>query len=286
MVAEGNTYFKLKMSTVTFDRFSAFIQGELGIKMGRNKQVMLQSRLMKRLRRLGLRSYEEYYDYLFSDEGHESEIPYFVHQVTTNKTDFFREPSHFSYLTEHALLPLLLENRSNRKKHLRVWSAACSTGEEVYTLAMVLAEYDQMRDAMDFSVMGTDISTKVLKSAAEGVFDDAKIHPIPIQMKKKYLLRAKDRNKTLVRITPELRTKTSFKWINLQGDSLDIKRKQDIIFCRNVIIYFNRATQEKVISGLCRHLFPGGYLFMGHSETLSGFDLPLSQVATTVYRKL
>lgn len=286
MTAEGNSLFKPRMSTETFERFSAYIQSELGIKMGPNKQVMLQSRLMKRLRSLGIGTYEEYYDYLFSDEGHQNEIPYFVHQVTTNKTDFFREPAHFSYLKEHALPLLMLENRYNRQKPLQVWSAACSTGEEVYTLAMILSEYDQLREALEYHVIGSDISPEVLKKAAEGIYEEAKIQPIPEVMKKKYLMRSRDKTKKLVRIVPELRAKTSFKWFNLRAESDRMKRKVDVIFCRNVIIYFERSTQEQVIGRLCNHLFSGGYLFMGHSETLGGFRLPLRQVATTVYRKI
>lgn len=286
MVVEGDSYFTLRMSAELFDRFSDYIQQELGIKMGRNKHVMLQSRLLKRLRRLGFSTYEEYYEYLFSKEGHQKEIPFFVHQVTTNKTDFFREPSHFSYLTEHALSCLMRENNYTRSKPLRVWSAACSTGEEVYTLAMVLAEYQYAYGQIDFSVLGTDISPKVLKKAAEGIYEDSRVLSVPLQMKKRYLLRSKDRERKLVRIVPELREKTSFEWINLRDESFDLNRKVDVIFCRNVLIYFDRSTQEQVVQRLCSHLFPGGYLFMGHSETLSGFDLPLQQVATTIYKKI
>ncbi len=273
------------MRDETFDLFSSFIQDELGIKMSKNKQVMLQARLMKRLRALGIPSYEEYYEYLFSEEGHDSELPFFVHQVTTNKTDFFREPAHFQYMYEHALPTLMQENDYSWKKPLRVWSSACSTGEEPYTLAMVLADYADLTLTYNYHILATDISPTVLQTAAQGVYESSKVDPVPYNLRKKYLLRAKDKNKKIVRIVPELRYKINFKWINLKAQTLHIDKMMDIIFCRNVIIYFSRPTQEKVINNLCRQLKTGGYLFMGHSETLSGFDLPIQQVATTIYRK-
>ena len=274
------------MSGETFDRFSSFIEEELGIKMGRNKQVMLQARLMKRLRVLGFESYEEYFDYLFSDEGHRHELPFFVHQVTTNKTDFFREPAHYEHLTSSVLPTLLRENNYSVRRPLRVWSAACSTGEEPYTLAMVLSDYAGTHSHFEYSILATDISPTVLQQAKQGVYENGKIEPIPLPLRKKYLLRSKDNKKNKVRICPELRDKLHFKWLNLKRGNYDIQERMDIIFCRNVIIYFNRAIQEIVLTNLVGQLLKGGYIFMGHSETLSGFTLPLRQIASTVYRKI
>lgn len=273
------------MKPETFDRFSDFIQEVLGIKMGANKQVMLQARLMKRLRALSLKSYEEYYAYLFSEEGQQRELPFFVHQVTTNKTDFFREPAHYEHLVRSVLPNLLRENNYTFQRPLRVWSSACSTGEEPYTLAMVLAEYAETHLLPDFSILATDISSEVLRHAAEGVYDESRIAPIPFPLQKKYLMRSKDPHKKQVRIVPELRARVRLQWLNLKAQQYDIHERMDIIFCRNVIIYFSRETQDAVLNRMCTHLHSGGYLFMGHSETLSGFALPLTQVATTVYRK-
>jgi len=274
------------MSAETFNLFSEYIQQELGIKMHKNKQVMLQARLMKRLRALGMGTYEEYYDYLFSDDGHDNELPHFVHQVTTNKTDFFREPAHFQYMVEKALPTLINENSYSWRNPLRIWSSACSTGEEPYTLAMVMADYSELQQQINFSILATDISPAVLQTAAQGIYDSAKIDPVPHYIRRKYLLRSKEKNNNLVRITPELRSKVRFQWVNLKGDTFNIDNQMDIIFCRNVIIYFSRETQQLVIGNLCKQLRTGGYLLMGHSETLSGFSLPLEQVATTIYRKI
>ncbi|MFZ5799308.1 MAG: CheR family methyltransferase [Thermodesulfobacteriota bacterium] len=273
------------MRPETFARFSEYIQDALGIKMGGNKQVMLQARLMKRLRALDLKTYEQYYDYLFSEEGQKSELPLFVHQVTTNKTDFFREPAHYTHLTQSVLPALLRENVFSFHHPLRVWSSACSTGEEPYTLAMVLNDFAESQPLPDFRILATDISPAVLQHAAQGVYDEARVSTVPFPLQKKYLMRSRDPQKKLVRIVPELRAKVNFQWLNLMGQPYDIAERQDIIFCRNVIIYFSRQTQETVLAHMCDHLVSGGYLFMGHSETLSGFSLPLRQVATTVYRK-
>ena len=185
------------MSAETFDLFSEYIQKELGIKMHQNKQVMLQARLMKRLRALGMGSYEEYYEYLFSNDGHDNELPHFVHQVTTNKTDFFREPAHFQYMVEHALPTLINENSYSWRNPLRIWSSACSTGEEPYTLAMVMADYAELQQQINFSILATDISPTVLQTAAQGVYEGAKVDPVPHHIRRKYLLRSKDRNKEL-----------------------------------------------------------------------------------------
>lgn len=273
------------MSEETFGLFSDFIQEELGIKMLKNKQVMLQARLMKRLRALGISTYEEYYDYLFSDDGHDIELPFFVHQVTTNKTDFFREPAHFQYMYEHALPSLINENNYSWRTPLRIWSSASSTGEEPYTLAMVLADYAQQTLPINYNILATDISPTVLQTAAQAVYDSSKVDPVPYNLKRRYLLRSKDKSKNVVRIVPELRSRVNFRWVNLKAQNLNIDKMMDIIFCRNVIIYFSRPTQEMVVGNLCKQLKIGGYLFMGHSETLSGFNLPLEQVATTIYRK-
>lgn len=274
------------MNDKTFRRLSSFIHEELGIKMGPAKQIMLQSRLMKRLRTLKIGSYDQYCDYLFSPDGFRDELPLFIHQVTTNKTDFFREPAHYVYLVEQALPTLTREFGTDRQRPLRLWSSACSTGEEPYTLAMVLAEYALSAPGFTFDILGTDISPEVLDTAVQGIYDEEKIEPVPFNLKRKYLLRSRDRKKNLIRIAPEIRSRVRFQWANLKSSLTGITKMVDIIFCRNVIIYFDRPTQQLVLGNLCERLKPGGYIFMGHSETLGGLTLPLRPVALTVYRKI
>ena len=273
------------MSDAIFKHFSAYIYEEMGIKMSDNKRVMLQARLLKRIRILKLPSFEAYHDYLFSPAGNQNELADFVHEVTTNKTDFFREPNHFTYLIDQALPTLFREGRSMFHNPLRVWSSACSTGEEPYTLAMFLHDYGTRNQGFSYTVLATDISTTVLREAQKAIYDERRIAPVPAPMKKKYILRSKNKESQEVRIVPELRSHVEFRWTNLKAPKLAATEKMDVIFCRNVIIYFDQPTQELVLNNLCNHLLPGGFVFMGHSENLNGLRIPLTQVAPTIYRK-
>ncbi|MEW6669070.1 MAG: protein-glutamate O-methyltransferase [Thermodesulfobacteriota bacterium] len=273
------------MSHKTFSRLAAFIHSELGIKMPDMKRPMLQGRLQKRLRHLGIASFDDYAEYFFSPEGMKREVPHLIDAVTTNKTDFFREPRHYDILVR-VVLPCMVESRSmGVPRRLNVWSAACSTGEEPYTLAMVLSEFGERIPGFRFCILATDISSKVLEEAMRGIYEEERIEPVPPVMRKKYLLRGKGDNKGLVRIVPELRSLVRFQRLNLMDKDYGIRDPMDIVFCRNVIIYFDRPTQSKVLNSLVGHLKPGGYLFMGHSETLNGLEVPLVPIALTVYRK-
>jgi len=277
-----NKIMSAMLTEKDFTRLSRFIHSECGIKMPVPKKVMLEARLKKRLRSLGLESYEEYCDFLFSPEGMEHERVFMINVVTTNKTDFFREPGHFEYLLQNALPELMRLCGTGTR---RIWSAGCSTGEEPYTLAMVLSEFAARSPGFNFSLLATDISTSVLEKAVRGVYKEERVEAIPQEFKRKYFMRSKDRGKGLVRVVPELRALVKFRRLNFLDHDFGMRELQDIIFCRNVIIYFDRSTQEKVLGRLCKHLIPGGYLFMGHSETLSSLDLPLVSVGSMVYRK-
>jgi chemotaxis protein methyltransferase CheR len=250
------------------------------------KKTMLEARLVKRMRMLNFSSFGEYCAYLFSPEGGANEIVHMIDAVTTNKTDFFREPQHFDYLVNRALPELIDSTGAGMRRTLMVWSAACSSGEEPYTLAMVLEEYARNRPGFNFMVLATDISTKMLDKGKAAIYEEERIVPVPMDMRRRYLMRGKDPKKKEVRIAPGLRGKVRFRWLNFMDDDFGLRENMDIIFCRNVLIYFDRATQEKVVRHLCKHLCPGGYLFTGHSETLSGMNLPLKAVANTVSRRV
>jgi chemotaxis protein methyltransferase CheR len=273
------------MTEKEFFAFSKLIYSECGIKMPPTKKTMLKTRLMKRLRSLGMDSFSCYYEYVSSPNGRSEELWSLIDVVSTNKTDFFREPSHFDYLVQNALPALLETHGPGNLKRIRIWSAGCSSGEEPYTLAIVMSEYSQKIRGLKFSILSTDISTKVLDKAVVGIYEHEKVLPIPMALKKKYLMRSKDKNKDFVRFTPEIRSLIKFRRLNLMENDFQIREPMQIIFCRNVIIYFDRPTQEAVLSRICRHLIPGGYLFVGHSETLSGLNLPLVPLSNTVYRK-
>lgn len=244
---------------------------------------MLQGRLHRRLVALNLNGFKAYCDYLFSAEGQRSELIPMIDLVTTNKTDFFREAVHFEYLTKNVLPAFLKESIG---KAFKIWSAGCSTGEEPYTMAMVLNEFADGNPVFNYSILGTDISTRALESAVTAVYAEEKVQPVPLILKRKYLLKSKNNQNKTVRIIPQLRSKLSFDRLNfIDGDFSSIP-VFDVVFCRNVLIYFDRETQEKVIKRLCSKIEKGGFLFLGHSESISGMDLPLQQVHPTIFKRV
>ena len=270
------------LSGADFRRLASFIESELGIRMPESKRVMLESRLAKRIRQLGFESYSKYVDYVFSESGKSSELINMIDAVTTNKTDFFREPDHFDYLLD-TIIPAM--SREGARSPKRFWSAGCSTGEEPYTLAMVLEEHRIRDPAFSYSIFASDLSSQVLAKAAEAVYRDEQIDPIPMSFKKKYLLRSKDRRQGLVRICPELRSKVHFSRLNFMDSQYVVDGPFEVVFCRNVIIYFERRVQEEILRKLSVHIRSGGYLMLGHSETIAGMALPIHSVAPTIYRK-
>jgi chemotaxis protein methyltransferase CheR len=274
------------LSDQDFLRISQFIHRQIGIYLPVAKKTLLEGRLRKRMRSTNISSLSDYCNYLFTTKGITEEVSQMVNAVTTNKTDFFREDFHFKYLAEKALPELIKKQGNSAYRSVLAWSAACSTGEEPYTLAMVLHDLATRSFAFDFSVLATDISSQVLEKAELAVYEAEKIEPIPMEMRKKYLLKSKDPSKNVFRVVPELRQKVDFRRMNLVADRYNMPEGIHMIFCRNVLIYFDLPTQERVIRQLCHHLAPGGYLFMGHSETINNMDVPLTGMAPTVYRKV
>ena len=268
-----------------FHRFSGLIYESVGIKMPPAKKTMLEARLQKRLKALGIATFEEYSDYVFSLEGRTTEMVHLIDVVTTNKTDFFREPGHFDFMVKTALPNILAVRGDASREPVRIWSAGCSTGEEPYTLAMVLSEFAAGRPDFRVAITASDICTQVLQTAKTAIYPEERTDPIPLNLKKKYLMRSREKSKSLVRISPRLRSLVNFRRINFMDDDLGITEKMDIIFCRNVVIYFDKPTQQTLMRKFYKQLKPGGYFFIGHSETLSGLDVNFKAVASTVYRK-
>jgi chemotaxis protein methyltransferase CheR len=269
-----------------FLRLSRFIESRIGIKMPQAKRVMVEARLRRRLRALAIDSYHDYVAYLFSPEGQREEVVHLLDAVTTNKTDFFREAVHFDLLREVFLPRLILEGRVAPRSPLRAWSAGCATGEEPYTLAMVLAEFARENPGFDFSILGSDVSSLALATAEQGVYDVDRVVPVPDPLRKRYLMRSKDPSRRLVRIVPELREKVRFRRINLMDAELGLRESFQVVFLRNVLIYFERPLQEELVRKVCGHLAVGGYLFVGHSETLMNMALPLVQMSQMVYQRI
>lgn len=268
-----------ELSEASYQAFSEYITKALGIQMHRDKRPLLQGRLAKRLRVLGLRNLDQYKDYLFTSENGEDELSEFINLVTTHKTDFMREPQHFHFLA-NSLLPSMSTNG------VRLWSAGCSTGEEAYSMAMVCAEHQAKSPGFSFSILGTDVSVSVLATARAAVYSEEAVSPIPLAWRQKYLLRSKNREKQLVKIGPELRSKVNFRCLNFMDAHYRMNSAFDVVFFRNVMIYYGKETQRFVLHRICENIKPGGCLFVGHTESITGVDIPLEKVSTAVYRRL
>lgn len=271
-----------RISKRNFDKLARFIYDYSGIKMPPTKLTMLEGRLRRRLRATRHASFDDYCDFLFNEDGLEQETVYLIDVVTTNKTDFFREAKHFEYM-QMVALPALADSGL---RTIRTWSSACSTGAEPYTMAMVLAEFVENRSDVSYNVLATDLSTDVLQTARKGIYAEDLVAPVPRDLQKKYVMVAKQQGRREVRISPKLRSRVGFARMNLMDEKYPIGDMMHLIFCRNVLIYFDKQTQAGVLTRLCNCLAKGGYMFIGHSESITGFDLPLKQVSNTVFQRI
>ncbi len=272
------------ISALDYTHLSTLIYDVAGIVLGPAKKTMLEGRIRRRLKELAIPTYREYCRFLFSDRGQKEELVPLIDVVTTNKTDFFREPKHFDFLTG-TMLPELIRGAGSRRP-LLIWSAGCSSGEEPYTLAIVLSEFEQTHPGFSFRILATDVSTAVLKKAALGIYSTEVIRPVVPALQVRYFMRGREAGSNRVRVVPELRRLVEFRRLNFMNSDYGLSEKVDAIFCRNVIIYFDRPTQQRILEKLTRYLLPGGYLFLGHAETLHELDLPVIQVAPALYRRV
>jgi len=268
------------------DELSNFIERNYGIQMPVSKKTMLQSRLQKRAMQLGYASIKEYVRYFFSSVGQQNEIDHFATIVSTHKTEFFREIDHFEIL-KSIILPELLDNDIGLSSPMMFWSSASSTGEEIYSIILTVYHYFLRNNyaGYNFKVIGTDISENIAAFAHKGIYSDSALSTIPFDYHP-YIMRSKDTNRRAIRIVPELRKYADFRQQNLIDSQYKIQKGIHVIFCRNVLIYFDRNVQETILRKLVNLLAPGGFLLIGHSESLSGMDLPLELVRMTVYRKV
>ena len=271
-----------RLSSRNFDALARYIYDYSGIKMPVTKITMLEGRLRRRLRATGIASFNDYCDYLFKHDGIEAESIYLIDAVTTNKTDFFREPKHFEYMEQVALPELAAAGH----KRIRLWSSACSTGAEPYTMAMVMQEFADSNPGVDYRILATDLSTEVLQAARRGIYPRDMVIPVSSDMRRKYVMTPREATRSDVRVHPKLRSAIGFARLNLMDSAYKVGDPMHMIFCRNVLIYFDKPTQAKVLSRLCDCLLPGGYLYVGHSETVTGISLPVRQVANTVFKKI
>jgi len=265
-------------------RVSDFIGSEVGIQLPEAKRTLVESRLSKRLRVLGFSDFKSYLDHTLESSEGELEKLQLIDVLTTNKTSFYREPDHFDYLVEHAV-PEIEKRNPGARREVKIWCAGCSSGEESYTLSIELNELAAQQNNVSFNIIATDISHSCLSKASRGIYTDRQATSIPVELRKKYLLRSKNSDEGLVQMGPKLRHRIKFKSLNLMDARFDVPKDMDVIFCRNVMIYFNNKLREELVAKFESHLTKGGYLFVGHSESLNGIKTQLEQVAPMVYQK-
>jgi chemotaxis protein methyltransferase CheR len=265
-----------------FRFFQELVLNESGIHLGAKNRAMLIARLWKRLRALDLTSFSAYYRLVKKDPV---EMVHMLDCICTNETHFFREPTAFTCLRERVFPEwIAAANEGKRNRTIRVWSAACSTGEEPYSLAMTLLTHFPEEAGWKIEVLGTDLSTKVLSRASCGIWTAEKISAVPAEYQRRFLLKGFGPDKGKYKAADELRRVVRFQRLNLNQDNYDIFGPFDLIFCRNVIIYFQWETKLRVINQLGNHLAPQGYLFLGHAESVHGVSERLESVAPKVFR--
>jgi chemotaxis protein methyltransferase CheR len=253
------------------------------IKLGSDKQALLSSRLTKRLRSIGLSSFDEYCAVLRSPQS-QDEIEELLDLISTNHTRFYREPDHFDYLIAK-ILPPLIPTLTARRSPLRVWSAASSSGEEPYTLAIVLSEFLRAFPAVDWQICASDISKRVLIAAKQGVYRMDAVEPVPPDLLKRYFQKGFGAQEGKCRVRSELRDKVRYERINLFQHEYPIPLQQHVIFCRNVMIYFDIQSREQAVKRMSHYLAPGGFLIVGHSESLMGINHGLKSIQQGIYQK-
>lgn len=278
-----DAFFSAPLSPEAYQTLVALVYQHSRIRLGTDKQPMLANRLRRRLRELKLDSFDAYCARLQSRDGPD-EIGHLVDLISTNHTRFFREPEHFTFLTRR-ILPVLGARSAADRSPLRLWSAAASSGEEPYTLAMVLAEYHRDHPATDWQVDASDISQRMLDQARRGVYRMEAAQSLPPDMLRRYFQRGVGIQEGTCRVKAELRERVRFHRINLFQTDYPVPHGLHVIFCRNVMIYFDLPSREIVIQRLSRHLTPGGHLIIGHSESLMGVRHDLETVGQGIYRR-
>lgn len=255
------------------------------INLGPSKKELVMARLSKRLRALGLSSYRDYIQLLQTHHG-KDEMTNLIDSISTNHTYFFREPQHFDFLLNEVLPKICQPTPGNFGKTLRVWSAATSTGEEPYSIALLLDDYLKASRSWNWRILCTDISTKVLKKAQDGVFAAEKVDKIRPEWLNSYFERIPGEMGDSYRASMALRRRMQFISLNLLAPSYPFVEQFQVIFCRNVMIYFDKPTQQELVQKLSKHLEPGGYLIIGHAESLTGVSHDLKLIKPSIYRKV
>jgi chemotaxis protein methyltransferase CheR len=272
------------LTPADYEAVRKLVYDQCGINLGPSKSQLVRARLGKIVRRGGFPSYSAYLEHVRADASGEA-LSGLLDAISTNTTHLFRESKHFDFLA--AQLNTWLADRAWRRARnlIRIWSAACSSGEEPYSIAMVAREVLRDVAGLDVRILATDISTRVLRKAQLGIFDESRADAVPANLRQRYLRRVTHEGPPALQAAEEIRDLIRFARFNLMSPTYPFRHAFDIIFCRNVMIYFDRPTQETLVNKFWRHLHEGGFLLIGHSESLSNLQHPYTYVEPTVYRR-
>ena len=272
----------IELNDTDFGKISRLIYDQCGIHLNEGKKELVKARLEKRVRKGGFKSFRDYYDYVLQDPSGQ-EMICLLDSISTNFTGFFREKKHFDAL-QSDILPDLMARKKGRTNRLRFWSAACSSGEEVYSIAMTLLEAITNLQEWDLLILATDISTKVLKTAASGIYPCERVQAIPAALLRKYFLKGEGCWRDHVKVKDSVKRYIRFERLNLI-EPFPFEDPFDCIFLRNVMIYFDKKTQTDLVNRFHACLGKDGYLIVGHSESLTGIEHSFKYVSPTIYRK-
>jgi len=266
-------------STEDFEALRKLVKQITGINLSDQKHELVYGRLARRLRVLQLQSFAQYREILAQDGG--KEIAQFCNAITTNLTAFFREPHHFDYLRDQVLTPMV---NSAATRRLRIWSAGCSTGEEPYSIAMTILETLPDLRRWDVRILATDLDSDVLERGRRGLYTEERLKNLTLQRRARFFRERRDRGGLCYEVTPELQSLITFKQLNLMHP-LPMRGPLDAIFCRNVVIYFDKETQRELFARVAQLQQPGNLLFLGHSESLFKVSEQYALIGKTVYRR-
>jgi len=277
----------IHISDELFLKLGNLITERYGIKMPPEKKIMFQSRMQRRLLELEINSFDEYAKMLLNADLDSPELSVLADYISTNKTDFFRENDHFEFISDH-IIPEFLNIKFNFKEpKLKIWSAGCSNGQEAYSIAITLEEYIRLKKMpINYSILATDISVRMLKNATEAIYPISSMDVISLDLKHRYFLKSKNQKDEKVRVIKDLRDKVSPAYLNLMDDNYLLKDEFDVVFLRNTLIYFNHQVQQNVLTKVLNTIKIGGYLIIGHSESLINMSLPIRSIAPSIYVKI
>lgn len=287
-MSSANAYLlsqgSMPLGDLEFKLFRELIFEKSGINLHEGKKELLRTRLGSRIRAKDLSSFKDYYDLIQKDKT-DIELMGLLDAISTNLTSFYREVKHFHFLENNIIPEILARGSRSNNKMLRCWSAGCSSGEEPYTIILSLLDNPEISGSWDIKMLATDISIEMLEKAIRAVYDEEKIKTVPKSMIRKYFVKGTNDQEGLYRVRQEISKLPQFKRFNLMTRNFPFKHKFDFIFCRNVMIYFDKPTQEVLISKFYNALIKGGYLLIGHSESLTGIQHQFKYVLPTIYRK-